>query len=90
MPALPPQTVWSAVDREGSGKISFVELGYVLGLISQQQRGIPLDISLLDGQTPPPHLQGFATDGDGTDVVAAVAADYVGSYGARYPPPLQT
>jgi hypothetical protein len=48
--------IWGLVDTQQRGKLDFSQLGYLLGLISQAQRGEELDPASVGPATPPPSL----------------------------------
>eukprot|EP00040_Diaphanoeca_grandis_P010100 m.51747 g.51747 ORF g.51747 m.51747 type:complete len:510 (-) comp21493_c2_seq1:64-1593(-) len=52
--------VWSLVDAEKAGSVDYVQLGYLLGLMGQAQRGETLDIGSLGAESVPPQLEGLA------------------------------
>lgn len=49
--------IWIIVDEAKMGSLSYVQTGCLLGLLSQAQRGKPLDVNVLGPQTPSPHLE---------------------------------
>lgn len=52
--------IWMEVDIDRRGKIDFDQLGLILGLISQSQRGEEINLETLDPDTvPPPTIQGI-------------------------------
>jgi hypothetical protein len=51
--------IWQLVDTEKTGTMDYKQLGYLLGLIGQAQRGEPLSIESITPQVPPPALEGL-------------------------------
>eukprot|EP00049_Salpingoeca_infusionum_P026412 m.25586 g.25586 ORF g.25586 m.25586 type:complete len:571 (-) comp8736_c0_seq1:200-1912(-) len=51
--------IWSMVDVEQTGVINYSQFGYILGLLSQAQRGEPLDTSTIGPSTPVPTIAGY-------------------------------
>lgn len=52
-------TIWQMVDDKHEGTMDYKQLGFLLGLIGQQQRGEELSIASVGPQSVPPVLEGL-------------------------------
>lgn len=51
--------IWAMVDTEKTGTIDYKQLGFLLGLVGQAQRGEALNISAIGPTSVPPTLEGL-------------------------------
>jgi hypothetical protein len=51
--------IWQMVDDKHEGTMDYKQLGFLLGLMGQEQRGEPLNIGIIGPSSVPPMLEGF-------------------------------